>query len=596
MQYRSRPLRDFEHFSRAKLLAWAVVVVCFSLLVAQLLRLTVFQHEKYLSQARENLYITKRLSYPRGNILDRDGVVLATNQKTYALTFNPYGMKDAAAREALGKLGLDETELPESRVDEILATRPRWTRHTLVSGVALERVLPMLERPNDFPGVRVETGFTREYAMPVEFAHVIGYTSAIQPNETKAYPRPRYLPDDRVGRTGLEQRYQDELAGNPGRERLKRDARGARLDDPELLASSEPGKNLYLTLDSRLQKKAMELLRGEKGTIILMEAQSGAVLAMASSPTYDPRNPAGEQTLGMPSGYMNLATRGGYAPGSTMKIVGAATMLRAGADPLRKIICDGDFHLPGWGRAFHCAVRSGHGSVTLADAIKESCNVYFYEAGSELGAEPLFAMAREFGFEEKTGIDLPGERAPKLCAVENPGPGETTNLWIGQGSMLATPIQVARAYAGIATGSLPTPHVVAAIGLSDDDRKEIVTPHRALNVSAVDRAVIVDGLWRVLNERGGTAFKAEIPRAWDVAGKTGTAENPQGSNDAWFAGFFPRANPTHVFVVHVESTDKHGGEVAGPIAKQMIDAFLHPVSDAQVAGAPMAVAALPANP
>ncbi|MEO8377026.1 MAG: penicillin-binding transpeptidase domain-containing protein, partial [Candidatus Sumerlaeota bacterium] len=576
MQYRSRPLRDFEHFSRAKLLAWIVVFACFGLLVTQLFRLTVLQHDKYLSQARENLYVTKRLSYPRGNIVDREGVILATNEKTYSLTFNPYGMKDPAAREAMGALGLSADELPESRVDTILATRPRWTRHTLISGVPLERVLPMLERPNNYRGVRVDVGFAREYMMPEEFAHVLGYTSNIQPSEKKLFPRPRYLPDDRVGRSGLELKYQDELAGQPGKERLKRDARGARLDDPELLASSEPGKNLYLTLDSRMQKKAMELLSGEMGTIILMEADTGALVAMASSPTYDPRDPAKAETLGQPSGYMNLSMRGAYAPGSTMKIVGAAAMLRAGADPLRKVTCDGSFRLPGWDRAFHCAVRSGHGPVTLPVAIKESCNVYFFQVGNELGAEPLLEMAREFGFEQKTGIDLPGERVPKLSTSEHPGPGETTNLWIGQGSMLVTPLQVARAYAGIATGSLPTPHVVQAIGLSDDDNQEVDAPHKMLNVPSTDRQVIVEGLWRVVNEPGGTAYKAGIPREWEVAGKTGTAENPQGSNDAWFAGFFPRSNPSHVFVIHIESTDGHGGEVAGPIAKQLIGAMLHP--------------------
>ncbi|MCC6545869.1 hypothetical protein IT570_01780 [Candidatus Sumerlaeota bacterium] len=583
MQYRSRPLREFDHFPRAKIFAWAIVSVCFAALAVQLFRLTVVQHARYLAQARENLYVTKRLSYPRGNIIDRQGVLLATNEKTYALTFNPYGMKDPTAREAIAKLGLTESELPEARIDEILATRPRWTRHTLVESAPLERVLPMLERPRDFPGVRVEMGYSRAYAMPEEFAHVVGYTSSIQPNEKKLFPRPRYLPDDKVGRTGLEQRYQEMLAGQPGRERLMRDARGARLDDPELLASSEPGKNLYLTMDARLQRRAMELLRGEKGTIILMEADSGGVLVMASSPTYDPLNPAREETLGMPSGYMNLATRGAYAPGSTMKIVGAAALLRAGADPQRRIACDGNFHLPGWSRAFHCAVRSGHGAVSLAAAIKESCNVYFYEAGNEIGSGPLLEMARDFGFEQLTGIDLPGERAPKLCAVENPGPGETTNLWIGQGSMLATPLQVARAYAGLATGSLPTPHVVSAVGYSDGKREEVSLPRKLLNVPASDREMIIGGLWRVVNEPGGTAYKAGIPREWDVVGKTGTAENPQGSNDAWFAGFYPRTNPTHVFVVHIESTDKHGGEVAGPIAKELIGAFLHPADEA---GAP----------
>jgi penicillin-binding protein 2 len=293
----------------------------------------------------------------------------------------------------------------------------------------------------------------------------------------------------------------------------------------------------------------MELLRGETGTIILMDAEDGGLIAAASSPTYDPSAPDRKEIDGSPAGFLNLAIRGRYAPGSTMKIVGAAAILAAGVDPGRQVTCHGSYTLPGWDRPFHCAVRTGHGPENLIDSIKHSCNVFFFEFGNELGPRPLLEMGRAFGFDEKTGIDLPNEKQGQLSSTTDPGRGENTNLWIGQGTMLATPMQVARAYAGLATGYLPTPHVVRATGLADEQARPLEHPRRAPPGPRRPSRPHHEGLWKVVNETGGTAYKASIPREWDVVGKTGTAENPQGKDDAWFAGFFPRSAPKYVFVI-----------------------------------------------
>lgn len=574
MHYRSIPLRKFDHYARRRGVLLGLIAFALLAIGAQLGNLTIVEHDRLLVKAQNNLYSQKRLAFPRGNVLDRQGRILATNRRTYSVTFSPYGIRDAQAGSVLHSIR-DLAGSPDAAsVERILQTRPRWTRHVVVEGAELVTILPIVERPQDFPGARVDAETTREYAAPADFAHVIGYTGKIQPSEVADFNRPRYLPNDRVGRAGLERVFEQSLAGHPGRERQRRDARGHRLDDPELMQASKPGENLYLTLDATLQHTAMELLAGETGSIIVMDVNTGGLLILASRPTFDPNNPSTQEFDGHPAGYLNLALRGLYPPGSTIKIAGAAAIMAEGIDPKRQVMCRGSFTLPGWNRPFHCANRYGHGAVDLCNSIKESCNSYYFVIGNELGAQPLFQMARAFGFGEKTGIDLPGEAAGQLAAMENPPAGETTNLWIGQGTMLATPLQVARAYAGLATRSLPTPHVVRAVGWEESSARAMEHPARTLPLSQQHAEIIIEGLARAVNSQGGTAYKAGIPARWGVVGKTGTAETASGKDDAWFAGFFPRSQPRYSFVVHIESTDGHGGDIAAPIARKLIAGIL----------------------
>ena len=537
--------------------------------------LSLVQHSYYLDKARDNLRDRTRLSYPRGNIFDRQGRTLATNRKVYTATFSSYGLRRSEARESLERIASLAGNLSGQEIEEILDTRPRWTRHEVLEGATQEEVLPFLERPEDFPGIRVHQDFEREYPFAIDSAHLVGYTSRIQPDEVEVYTRPRYLLDAEVGRSGLERLYEDSLAGHPGTETVERDARGRRLAEPELLQSSEPGENLYLYLDAQWQQAAMELLWGREGSIVVMDVQTGGVAVLASRPTFDPLNPAAQVVDGQNAGYVNHAMRGLYPPASTFKVVGALAALESGLSPQHEFVCHGPFRPSGWSRTYWCAHRQGHGPVDLVDSIELSCNVYYYELGHRLGFAPVASAARRFGFAEKTGIDLPGEKAGQLANMDEPPPGETLNLMIGQGSMLATPLQVARAYAGLANGgTLPRPRMVAVKGSSRESGEKHEASGESMGLSRRQLDLITEGLWRVVNSPEGTASSAGFPRRWDVAGKTGTAERPGDKRDAWFAGFFPRSAPRYSFVVHVENAEGSGGEVAAPIAREMIAEIL----------------------
>lgn len=566
MEFRSQPLTKLGHYSASRNLLFAGFLIALSLMGMALLWNALFRHSHYRDRAEANLQQRKRLDYPRGNILDSNGVVLATNRKTYSVRYSPYGRKDSEARATLEQIGAIAGNPGPESIEKILATRPRWTRHLILDRVELAAVLPFLESPQLFPGIRVAEDYSRQYSHPIDFAHVIGYLSRIQQGEEDTFSRPRYLLDDLVGRAGIERQYQEQLAGHPGRERLHFDARGRALAEPELLEPSIPGADLDLALDSRLQSRAMRLLSGQTGSIILLDVHSGELPVLASRPVFDPQDPGAETVEGAPAGFVNLAIRGLYPPGSTFKIAGAAAALAEGIPASETIHCSGRHQVGGWLRPFHCAVRTGHGPTDLVDSLKESCNVYYYEVGERIGWDPVVRAARAFGFGEPTGVDLPGERAGQLSATEDPAIGERTNLIIGQGSMLASPLQVARAFAGLATGRLPVPHVVTRIDGKAVDHGQ----GRAVPIPAAHRELIIEGLSRVVAAPGGTARKAELDPRWEVCGKTGTAENGRGGIDAWFAGFFPRSAPRYAFVVHIVDADGHGGEIAGPIARELI--------------------------
>lgn len=575
MIFRSKPLSSLPGYRRNRSLLVIAGLVATAVILAQLLFLTVFRSSEYQERAQRNLLTNFRLESPRGNFFDRHGTVLATNRRSYSVTYSPWGQSDEEGRELLGRIDLLLGNLDSERIEEILATRPRWTRHGIARRVSQEALLPLLERPQAFPGVRISTDFSREYHSPLAFAHVIGYLGRIQPAEVERYVRPRYLPDDHVGRGSLERTLEDDLAGFPGRERQRRDARQRLLDEPEILENAIPGKDVWLTLDRRWQERAMELLEGQQGTIVVLDVRSGELAVIASRPTYDPRNVGLASVGGQEASFFNRAVRGGFPPGSTFKIVGAALALAEGFGHEHSIHCQGHFQPAGWNRTFWCNVRSGHGPADLTDSLKWSCNVYYYEMSQLVEPEKWLAMARAFGFGEPTGSDLPGESGGRLPHLAASQAGERVNFSIGQGGLTSTPLQVANAYAALANGGrLTIPHVVRHIGHTPPgDTAPRLRPGRLpLTASQIGR--INNGLHKVVNEPGGTAWRAGIPAEWGVVGKTGTAENARGGTDAWMAGFFPHDAPRYSFVVHLEEIDQHGGEAAAPVARDLIRTVL----------------------
>lgn len=593
MTYRSQPLRQLSAYPTNRALLRIAVLFFFGLVSLQLVNLTVVQHQRHLDQAQRNLYTYRRLPAPRGNIFDQNGIALATNHRVWTLSYTPWGQSTDRARDTLERLEAILGVPGDLERERILTTRPRWTRHNLVSYASREDILPVLERLRDFPGLRIAEDFRREYHTPTALAHITGYMSKIQPEEVELYTRPRYRPDDEVGRTGIERAFQDILAPHPGRERQERNARITYLNDPDVLERAEPGNNLYLTIHTHLQQRAMELLHGHEGSIILMDPHTGALLALASAPTFDPTQLARTDIDGQEVSFLNRAIRGQYPPGSPFKIIAAAAALKAGISPSHTHHCSGAFYIPGWDRPFHCGHRGGHGHVDLTRSIRGSCNIYYYETAARLGGNALREMAQAFGFGEQTGCDLPGEAQGSIPTLTELRPGELTNMSIGQGRMLATPLQVTRAFAALANGgNLPTPHIVRAIGLDPHTAEPISHPSRSVGLRPDQIAHINEGLFQVPNHPGGTAYRAGFPSHWQVAGKTGSVERGAGRTDAWFACFFPYNAPRYVLIVHLDGAGA-GGDAAAPVARDFIRTILgedpaEPESLAATSGPPIA--------
>jgi penicillin-binding protein 2 len=396
------------------------------------------------------------------------------------------------------------------------------------------------------------------------------------------------------GKSGLEGRLEPLLAGTPGLERDHRDARGRSLGPPEVLRESIPGADVTLTIDAEWQRHAYGLLATSSGSIVVVEADSGAIRVLAGSPGFDPDRPAAPLPDGRPASQLNRPARAAMPPGSVVKPFVAIAGYRAGVSPEAKTHCGGSVRLAGWLRPFHCNVRSGHGDVDLARSLQVSCNVYYFQLVQRTGASRMLDELRRFGFGTPTGCGLPGEAAGQPSGEPEPSEGESLNLSIGQGRMLATPLQIARAYAAIANGgTLPGLHVVESAVRADGTQERVPSgPRETAAIPAEARAAILEGLYRAVNASGGTARKAGFAPEWRVCGKTGTVENPQGTSDAWFAGFYPRENPRYVVVVQVEDVDGHGGEIAAPVARDMI-AFMEGAAPATPPPALQEAAALP---
>ncbi len=587
MEFRSQPLSKSSAFPRRLAISLILCALVAATVLGRVFWLSVIRGEEFASRASANLQSLQRIEAPRGNIRDRKGRPVASNRRAYALSYTRRSRSEAEVHETLRVVGeLMELDLLEKK-EVIMSTRPSWTQHSLARRLTQKQIIPILERLHEFPGLGVSEDFRREYQGGPALANVVGFMGKITPEETEKFSRPLYLPDAWVGRSGLERRYEDELVGKRGLRRLVRDARGAAIEDPSIVEQAHPGDDLILTVDAELQQTAHELLGETKGSVVLMNALTGDVLVLASTPSFDPMAPWKQELDGKPVSFINRASQGAYPPGSTFKLVTASAAMRGRWTPETPVFCSGAFRWPGWNRPFHCDHRSGHGTLQMEEAIQRSCNVYFYKAGHDLGGSALVAEAKSFGFGTKTGIDLPGERSGSLSSDGTPpAGGEILNFSIGQGALLATPLQVARSYATLANGGrLIRPRLVSAIDRGDGSGRRTlpVLEEPGVQLSSASRTALIHGFEAAVNEYGGTAWKAEFPKHWRMCGKTGTAENGRNGVDAWFAGFFPADAPTHVVVAHIEDADGHGGDVAAPIVREVLKKFLEPESVEAVA-------------
>lgn len=613
---------------RARDISFLVGAVLF-VLVGRLGFLQIVRGGHFDELSDENRIHREILRAERGRIFARGGEVLADNFPTFRVTLDlrePTLVRDAEARASVAHslapiLGRE----PEELLADIEKARRRTSRPLpLARSLSFEQVAQLEERMDRLPGVQVETESARSYPHGRLACHLLGYLGEVSEEDLEADLEDHYHPGDLIGRSGLEKQYEQFLRGTDGVAHVETDAYGRRTHYFEELPSvpPHPGEDMYLTLDLAVQQAAEEALdrarvhgheakfeitaegdtlwQGPAGAVVAMDPQTGGILALVSRPSFDPNvflggiskaEWAALYTEGHP--LLNRGIQSTYPPGSTYKAITALIGLEEGViTPGRTFDGCGGGYFYG-NRTFGCWRRQGHGTLTLLDAFARSCDVYFYQVGIQLGIDRMGQGAERLRITEKTGCDLPQERAGLVPLSDwykkrfgTVFKGAALNVSIGQGEVLLSPIQLARYTAAIANGGrLVTPHLFGRAQSPDGrvrrDASEESWEVGRWAVSSENLALIQQAMERVVMDPNGTGGRSRVGDI-RVGGKTGTAQNPHGEDHALFICYAPVEDPRIVVAVVVEESG-HGGSIAAPIARQVLAAYLDPTHAGPVA-------------
>jgi penicillin-binding protein 2 len=584
-----RIYEDLTLVRRRAKAAFGVFAVLTFLALAYYWKVQILEHRKYLDLAEANRTRERVLPAPRGLILDRNGRILADNTAAFTVSLVRENVKDeAASYAAISRLlGLDEATLRE-RV-ALHKDQQLFEPIVIADGLTAEAVAPLESRRLELPELVVEPEPQRIYRGGTLAAHVLGYLQEQSPAEIRDHPERRTRPGELVGRTGIERVYDDILRGEDGKAIEVVDSLG-RIRNAKASQYPVQGRNLKLTIDSEIQAVAEQALEGREGVIVAMDPRSGDVLALASSPTYDPnrfitRFTPKEWTdlINDPNSPLeNRAIRGLYAPGSIFKLVMSLAGLGFGyVTPSTTVYCSGSMLI--YGSVRHCWFEPGHGAMDLADAIKNSCNIYFYSLGRRMSIDQIHLAATRLGLGRRTGIDLVGEKeglvpdtAWKEATQKEPWfPGETISVSIGQGQLQVTPIQIAALTALIAQRGVPVrPRLVRPA-----TEPEALPAVDLFPASTFEE--VIKGMWLSVND-GGTGAGARV-EGLDACGKTGSTQTMSREaaerlaragriikTHSWFSGFAPRVNPGIVVTVLVEFGGG-GGATAAPVARRIFE-------------------------
>ncbi|MFT7571026.1 MAG: penicillin-binding protein 2 [Paracoccaceae bacterium] len=591
----------FKSFSRRVAFLGGGKVLLLSLLAGRMYQLQVIESDKYKTLADENRINLRLLPPPRGTIVDRYGRALAVNKENYRVTLVAEQVRDINTMldTLSGIISLEDYE--RQRILREVRRRRGFVPVTVRENLNWRDVSRIEVNAPDLPGLSIEVGQSRQYPFAEDFAHVLGYVSAVSEKEVTGDPLLE-LPGFKIGKNGVERVFDLNLRGKAGNTQVEVNAVGRVIRELSR-QEGQPGANLRLTIDRDLQKLAADRLKEEKSaSAVIMDIHNGDVLALSSVPGYDPNefvtglsSKTWRRLINDPHAPLtNKAISGQYAPGSTFKMVVALAALEARiVAPDHRVFCRGHTQL---GNArFHCWKRHGHGWQDMYDAHQNSCDVYFYDIAKRIGVDRIAEMAKRLGLGAKTGIDLPSEksgviptRAWKKALIGTPWQqGETLISGIGQGFILTTPLQLAVMTARIANGGKAVlPRLIRPVG---EDGKEVEPVFKDLGISKRAMDVVQEGMNRVTNVRRGTAYRARISEeGMEMSGKTGTAqvrriskaeretrvlknhERPWRQRDhALFVGYAPSDNPRYAVAVVVE----HGGggsKVAAPIARDLL--------------------------
>jgi penicillin-binding protein 2 len=609
-----------------------------SALGARLYQLQVLEKDRYRVMADENRINLRLLVPPRGRIFDRFGVEMADNHQDYRVVVVPEQTADIdGTLKAIGQL-IDITDADRHRVLRDAKRQHAFIPVVVRANLNWDEMARIEVAVPELPGVSIEQGLLRFYPYGPIAAHVLGYVAAVSEKELTGDPLLE-LPDFRIGKAGVERSQDLKLRGTAGTSQVEVNAYG-RVVREIARNEGQPGQDVVLAIDAAMQDFVTKRCNSEQSvSCVLLDAVTGDVLALVSSPSYDPMLFSAGLTQAMwqelstdpRNALSNKAIGGLYPPGSTFKPMVALAALESGA-----ITADTAITCPGYlelgDATFHCYLKGGHGTLHLHEAIKKSCDVFFYETARRTGIDHIAAMAHRFGFGNALGLDITGERAGLIpdrdWKLATTGvawqQGETLNTGIGQGSVLATPLQLATMVARLVTGRQIVPHMVrSAVLPAGGDRKQ---PNFApLGLTPHFISLVLDGMGAVVNEQGGTAYAARITDpTFAMGGKSGTSQVRRISqyerdhgllkedqvpwkdrDHALFVAFAPVGSPRYVCAVVVEhgGVEAAGGSaVAAPIARDVLleaqkrdPARRVPQPDAIAQAAPPAPLPLPEN-
>ena len=626
---RGRQARIKNYFAENRLFAIRSIVagviagVLLMAVASRLFYLQVLRHEYYATLSQGNRIRTEPIPPSRGLILDRHGVVLADNLPAYQIELVREQVGDIKALDAtlslLVQIGL-------LRGEEVANTRRGILLHKVYESVPIKLQLNPQEMAlfavhrYQFSGVDIRTRLARHYPLGETAVHAIGYVSAINEQDMKQIDTDEYAGTSLIGKLGVEAAYEQQLHGKRGSREILVNAAGRPVekqgDYTPILNTRPPvaGDDLILGMDVRVQKVAEEALAGKRGSVVALDPRTGDVIALASTPGFDPNNFVRGLTVAEYSALqndidkplLNRALRGAYPPGSTVKPLYALAAEKYNIiSPLQTQFCPGFFQLPGSSNKYRDDKK--HGALDMRHAIAESCDVYFYKVAQKLGIDRMHEFMSAFGYGDLTGIDIPGEKAGLYASPEWKRrvfkrkadqawfPGETISMGIGQGPITVTPLQQAHFAAEIAERGqiIATPRLVSGIRAAGSNT---VTPRSPVLMKPIDIAtadqweVVYDGMLGATSIPGGTAYAAGLGAKYKFAGKTGTAqvftikqtENTRAKileerkrDHAWFIAFAPAEDPRIAISILVENGG-FGAAAAAPIARKVLDAYLLP--------------------
>lgn len=593
----------YAAFTRRTLMTGGAIGAILGALGVRLYQLQILEGDQFRTKAEENSVSARLVAPLRGRIFDRFGVELATNRRNYRVLIIP--------EQALG--GVDEaidtvgriillTDRDRDRILRDIGNNKRFVATTMAENLSWEEFSRINLHLPYLSGVQPDVGQTRDYPFGDELSHVLGYVGAVSQKDQEADEDPLLaLPGFHIGKRGIEKSEEKDLRGSAGVSRVEVNAYGRVIRELSRDPAA-PGDDIWLTLDRDLQKFVVARMGDESCAVAVMDVTTGDVLALASTPGYDPNlfnvGITQQQWKGLLDDdhrpLSDKALSGLYPPGSTFKPAVALSALEAGAiTPDFSVNCTGS--LAFGNHIFHCWQKHGHGHVNLHRGIAQSCDVYFYNVARRLGIDDLEAGAHKLGLGSRTGIEIPGERngvVPGRAWKEKTFgvrwlEGETLNAGIGQGYVLVTPLQLCTMAARIASGRVVNPRIVRVVGHEARQRPEVMK----LPFSETALAAVQSGMNAVTNEPMGTAFRWRIPDpGFEMAGKTGTAQVRKISeaehlagvikNDklpwklrdhALFIAFAPVSSPRYAAAI----VQEHGATEAHPHVQMVRDILLY---------------------